>query len=1659
MRCVAIAIIFSTTSSFAQQKANPYVVEIKGQQINPAPNAQQWFDSVLKKNPTQSVQVLLQFQELPSEFQKQQLATNGVTLLDYIPNMVYVAVLHFPLKNLDVTALGIRSITEFKKEWKIDDRIINEFNLRSGKRAVVLLSFVPQTSLNEIEQLLKQHEGAVTDKRFAAVNTYTVQLPQNKIYELAKDVLVKYISLPANIQPLNSDARSSSGANLLSAPLAPGGKNLDGGGVSVGVGDNVSAIYHVDARDRVINFNPANATMHGIHTTLTVGGKGIMDPRTQGMAPSVKILNHIYDLVWAQTPYMYADYNMTITNNSYAAVLGDPVYAGTYDQYSQMLDQFQKDYPYVQHVFASGNDGLLQFNSFPAGYGTVTGGYQPAKNILTVGAMTKYDTLWPKTSRGPVKDGRLKPEIMGYGFSIYSGDIYDMYGHSNGTSMSSPVVAGNLALIEQRYKQLSGNQNIPSDLLKTLAMNGATDMGKPGPDFTHGYGLINTYRSIQMLDNNWFNIDSVNNGATKTHNIIIPPNTAQVKIMLYWHDDPASPLSSTALINNLDLEANSGGTSYLPWILDPSAGNVTNNAVRGIDNRNNSEQITIDNPSAGNCSITVKGTLLPAGKQRYVLAYDFVPAAVKIKFPVAGSKLPANDSLHIYWDASDNPNPFTLEYSDNNGSSWNVLSTNIPATQKYFYWKTPNISSAQCSLRISRNNTSMQDAGGRFTINPEPILQLSNDQCPGYISISWNSIPNVSGYKVMRKIGDDLLPVDTVTTTNYIFSGLSLDSLQYVAVQPMFGAISGWRSKAVRRLPNDGNCSGNISDGDLMADSILSPHSGRLLTSAALTSNETLSLRIRNLDDVAVSNYRISYSINGNWQSQISSMPIPANGSIIINIPGQNFAAAGIYKIRFAVENLAMTDLVKSNDTITRFIQQLNNAPVNINASFTDDFENAPAFSVLKDTMGVFANDHWDYFNSTDSGRLRSFVSSDVLITGQRSLSMDLLLNKNDNQNYLTGTFNLQGYNAATTEARVEFDYKLHGKPKFLAGNEVWIRGNDTAPWLNIYTFDTSETPGKIINTGSLSLTNTLAIAGQDFSSNFQVRIGQRDTSVIAMNEYGNGLTLDNFKLYSVKNDVQLLAILSPSKFNCSIDSASLTIQVYNSDNLPQDTIELFYRMDNGAVVRDTIFSLAAKDTVTHTFNAKLNTLSIGQHTLDVWLNAKGDSYLPNDSILNFRFRNQPNITSFPYLENFETNDGNWFADGFNSSWQYGTPNSLRLKKAASGTKVWTTNLSGNYNDNEASYLYSPCFELSGLQNPMLSFSLSTHIENCGNTLCDAAYVEYSDDGTNWKKLGATGEGYNWYGDQQVWNDSSLRWRVASIPLPKDVPSLKLRFVLRSDAGAAWDGIAIDDIHIFDLKHPVYNGASVKVSNIVNSGGWTDFVSGNDILAQMHSNANTGNTDVYLYNHSYVLNPVLRHYNLQRNYVLQSAQNAEDSVSIRLFITDQEVVKLVNDQNCDTCARADDAYRLGITQYSDAKKNRENGSLTDNVNGSYIFIPYTAIQWVPYEKGYYAQTTVASFSEFWFNTSVPSKGRNTIMLYPNPVTNNKLNVMWNGVPGTELKLVMYDVVGRKVYEAASFSNDFDVKTTFILPDLETGIYTVRCFIDDQINTYKVLVTD
>lgn len=173
----------------------------------------------------------------------------------------------------------------------------------------------------------------------------------------------------------------------------------------------------------------------------------------------------------------------------------------------------------------------------------------------------------------------------------------------------------------------------------------------------------------------------------------------------------------------------------------------------------------------------------------------------------------------------------------------------------------------------------------------------------------------------------------------------------------------------------------------------------------------------------------------------------------------------------------------------------------------------------------------------------------------------------------------------------------------------------------------------------------------------------------------------------------------------------------------------------------------------------------------------------------------------FSYFEDFEASAGGWTTSGTASSWARGTPAATFINHAASGTSAWVTNLLGNYNTSELSYLTSPRLDLSAVfGDPQLSFSHIFTTESC----CDEGWVEVSTDGgMAWRKLGLSGQGTNWYNNatSQYWNGTSGvagAWRTASLRLT-DVagqPDVRLRFVMSADSSLQYEGFGVDDVRL-----------------------------------------------------------------------------------------------------------------------------------------------------------------------------------------------------------------------------------------------------------------------
>jgi subtilisin family serine protease len=1556
---------------------------------------------------------LARFSNPPSGTEKIQWEKDGMVVLSKLDNQTYyVSTSEVPtiewLQKHRVTQTAAPN-PQLKLDKSVKGTSVPAYARDGVGRVIVLVAIQPKLDKTVIKDWLRQNGFELELTSFEkASGILTVHVPQTQLQKLAAAPFTVYIQAIRKDRILNERVRFFSGGNAAQAPLAVGGHNLKGSGVVVGVGDLGNGDVHPDLGNRANNMGAGIVHPHGAHVSATIAGGGIVQGDLKGMAPLATLINQYLSGIWENAVQYFHDFGMVLTNNSYGNTDGDCPNDGEYDLYSNILDGLAFEIPEVLNVFASGNSGANVCNPYKSQYNTILSGYQTAKNVVTVGWSDYQKMANPNSSSGPVNDGRLKPEIMSLGV-VQSANENAGYTVMFGTSMAAPGVAGGLALLYERYKQISGGQNPQGALMKNLLLNGAHDIGTPGPDYKHGYGYMNLDNSLRMLDNHYYFEGAMATGGSKDTVIAVPEGMAFFKVMLYWHDPAATPLAPQTLMNDLDLEVvRPDGTVVYPKRLNGALPNVADIATEGVDRINNSEQVVIETPLAGNYTIRVKGFDVSASSsQAYYTSFDFVPGGLRIRTPVTGDSWSVANpdgisfvpGMIISWEDIGTPmnGTYQLEYSLDAGQNWTIipvdtLQPNVPLALKdtahYYGWRPQaNTNTNRAMVRVTKNGTSFSSTSGLFSILNRPTVLSVARPCEGYLTINWQAVPGADDYEVIMKQGNEMVPIALVTSPlTYTIKGLNKDSTYYVGVRARKEDLPGRYRSVSGYIPNTGACAGMISDGDLKLDSITSPLTGRQFTSGQLGASESIKVRIKNLDNavVAAGSYEIKYSIDGGEYVTEPSGAIASLGTYTHTFSGANLSVAGEHIITAVVKNTVVEDNVPQNDTFRLVVKNLTNpliTPTTIPASsFVENFDNAPAGAYQANTIGLTGLDHWDYFNRTRFDRARTFVHTGIARSGNRAITLDLARQQNDTSfNRLQGNFNLSG-NTLADEVRLDFQFKQHGSfQKVDPKNKVWVRGNDQAEWLEVYDLGKNQPveAGEWKISKSIELNDVLAAAGQSFTSSTQVRFGQSAQLGMADNTHLAGYTFDDVRLYVATNDLQLLGIDEPAIYSCGLTNATpIKIVVRNSMAAPASGVQVSYSINGGPVITETITETIAGNTdFVYEFKTVANLGNYQEYTIIATVNFPGDNVPENNSTTAVVY-NLPTISQFPYVEDFEQNNGHFFTSGISSSWQWGVPASKKIDTAASGIKVWKTSLAGNYNDNEFSYLNSPCFDLSNLTNPMLSFSFAYDMEDCRpTTVCDSAWMEYSIDGTNWKRLGVTGQGTNWYdhSGKNIWvQRNRTHWHVATIPLPKVSGSFRFRFVLASDIESSYEGLAIDDIHVYDLAAPMYTqkGVSNGVTQPVQGMAPIHFTDDGKLIATILPNSsNLGSTEVkaYIFDGPVRNNNGVQYYG-NRNITIKPASNpVNNNVKVRFYFTDREVDSMRLAKSCSTCAPIKDYSHLGVTQYTDADKNFEDGDLANNLNGFVRYISGNNLRILPYDSGYYAEFDVAEFSEFWLN--------------------------------------------------------------------------------------------
>ena len=753
------------------------------------------------------------FSAMPTIEERNQIANLGVKFLEYIPNKTYIVNLDKECELSTLVNYGVIALSPIEGRHKLDPKIQNnnypKWAVNDGELSIKVLLYKDVNS--SVTQEIFKSNGYKIDATNLMSNSITITINSSELSTIANMSSVWYIEpIDPPSEKENKTGRTLGRSNTINSKYASG-RHYNGEGINIMMQDDGIIGPHIDYQGRIdqSSFGTSSNNLsntHGDHVAGTIMGSGNLDPVAAGMANAAFL--YVYDSsnnnYSTAFPSLYQNDEVVITSKSYS----NGCNAG-YTSLSQELDQQINLYSSLIHVFSAGNSGTSDCGyGAGSGWGNVTGGHKQGKNVIAVANLTSTSGLANSSSRGPAADGRIKPDIGAKGTSVNSTVPTNAYDSYTGTSMSCPGIAGIMGQLYQGYKELNGGNYPNSALMKGVLLNSADDLGNPGPDFKHGWGEVNAYQAIKILENNQYLNSTISQSGNNPHNIIVPSGIKQLNVMVYWHDIEGSVNASTALVNDIDISMNSAnGLTVYPWLLDPSANTtaLNSNATYGNDHLNNMEQITIDNPVSGNYVLSVNGFAIPFGTQDYWVIYQYITEEVELTYPIGGEGfVPGEDEL-IRWDASKGTTPFTLEYTTD-GISWNVISNSVGVTSRYYNWTVPSTITNEAKVRVTRNGYS-DESDANFTIIDVPQNVTVNWICPDSIYVSWNSVSSATDYEVsmLGNLYMDSMITTTATTVLIINPNPAITD-SWFSVCAKVNGKKGRRAVAINAQPINSGC-------------------------------------------------------------------------------------------------------------------------------------------------------------------------------------------------------------------------------------------------------------------------------------------------------------------------------------------------------------------------------------------------------------------------------------------------------------------------------------------------------------------------------------------------------------------------------------------------------------------------------------------------------------------------------------------------------------------------------------------------------------------------------------------------------------------------------------------------------------------------------------
>lgn len=765
-----LVLALACTFAFAQ---NSYTITFQDETINMPENIDtfEWNQFPESAHLRDGYIGWVQFYETPSQSVQDTFAANGLDLISYIPHHTYL--FRFP-ENTSISFLqnhGVRSIVPVEGRFKLSEDLKNG-NIGNwatdGENYVVTLQYYPYVDAQFVITDLATQQISVK-QQYAGSNNIDLVIPNDCLETLSNQPYVKWVEvIIAPSVPDSEKGRTIHRSNLLDTQT-PSGNNFTGLGVGTLCRDDGPVGPHIDFQGR--HNGPLNAVAngqsHGDGVSGIIAGAGNLNPSNRGMAAGsdLYVVQYASNFLDTNTVNLINNGDVQVTNSSYS----NGCNAG-YTTVTATVDTQTTTIPTLLHVFSAGNSNGLNCG-YGAGtqWGNITGGHKQGKNVIATANLFEDGILVSSSSRGPAHDGRIKPDISAHGQGQISTNQNNTYQTFGGTSAAAPGIAGVSAQLYQVYMEENAGALPESALIKAALLNTANDMGNVGPDFKFGWGLVNANRAALLLQEDRYLSGTVSQAGNNTHTIAVPANTTQVRFMVYWSDPAATPGANPALVNDLDLVVTDPSTAtHLPWVLDetPNPVNLDTPATNGPDHLNNMEQVLINNPAAGNYDVDITGFNVPVGPQDYYVVYEIITENLVLTYPNGGEALlNVGSPQRIHWDATNTTGTFLLEYSLDNGSTWNNIGT-AAATVTNFGWSVPNDVSGEALVRIT---------SGAFSDTSDDVFSLASivggvtalQVCETTATIGWVALADAEEYDLYM-LGDEYMEVVGTTTNTEI---------------------------------------------------------------------------------------------------------------------------------------------------------------------------------------------------------------------------------------------------------------------------------------------------------------------------------------------------------------------------------------------------------------------------------------------------------------------------------------------------------------------------------------------------------------------------------------------------------------------------------------------------------------------------------------------------------------------------------------------------------------------------------------------------------------------------------------------------------------------------------------------------------------------------